>query len=140
VPVTRSITPVFEGGSQGVPVPFTQYVQKPVVQSSAVQVQLSLTTGMVAAYMLGAQTVPPRTESGPPVLSRIPYVNRLFKTTPIQPETRHALVLVSAEACQVATGREFAEEYRKAIREGRLEDAKQWAAKALAADPACFAK
>jgi hypothetical protein len=33
VPVTTQITPVFEGGSQGQPIPFTQFLQVPDVRT-----------------------------------------------------------------------------------------------------------
>ena len=31
-PITTFITPVFENGSQGLPIPFTQFLQQPTVQ------------------------------------------------------------------------------------------------------------
>ncbi|AWM36714.1 Bacterial type II and III secretion system protein [Gemmata obscuriglobus] len=37
IPVTTQITPVFEGGAQGKPVPFTQFVQAPDVRKESVE-------------------------------------------------------------------------------------------------------
>src|SRR4029079_675848 len=36
-PITTFITPVFEGGSQGVPIPFTQFLQQPAFTTLNIQ-------------------------------------------------------------------------------------------------------
>jgi type II secretory pathway component GspD/PulD (secretin) len=36
-----------------------------------------------------------RTEFGPPVISQVPYLNRLFKNVGIGRETRHMMIMVT---------------------------------------------
>jgi hypothetical protein len=129
-------------------------------------------------------------ESGPPVLTNIPYVNRLFKNVGYSREKDHVLVLVTPRivvhaeeeqtapphalirtGCSPATGglaceaiemrcvpppakahvsdpsimsqkklAKLLEKYHQACVEGRLEDAKKLARRALTLDPACFDK
>ena len=45
VPVVTQITPVFEGGSQGKPIPFTQYLQVPDVKTEQVEKTVILSAG-----------------------------------------------------------------------------------------------
>ena len=44
------------------------------------------------------------------------------------------------EVTEIPLARALVDDYRTAIAEGKLEDAKRFAEKALAADPACFVK
>ena len=95
-PVTTFITPVFEGGSQGQPIPFTQFLQQPAFTNLTIQ-----TTVVVPGRRHGAagrasrQLQEGRNEFGPPVLSKIPYLNRLFKNVGIGRETRHIMIMVT---------------------------------------------
>jgi type II secretory pathway component GspD/PulD (secretin)/tetratricopeptide (TPR) repeat protein len=94
-PVTTLITPVFEGGAQGQPVPFTQFVQQP--QFASVQIQ---TTVMVpdggTVIMGGLKTLSEgRNEFGPPVLSKIPYIDRLFRNVGYGREAQSLLLMVT---------------------------------------------
>ena len=41
-PVTNFITPIFEGGAQGQPVPFTQFIQQPTVNTWKVDLTMSI--------------------------------------------------------------------------------------------------
>jgi type II secretory pathway component GspD/PulD (secretin) len=94
-PVTTFITPVFEGGVQGKPLPFTQYIQLPKFTKVAVHKMLSIPDGGTAV-LSGWKTVHDvRDAYGPPILSRIPYVNRLFKNVGYGPQTEYHLVLVT---------------------------------------------
>ncbi len=74
VPVTITITPVFEGGSQGQPIPFTQFLQAPDLKTQTVEKTVIVPTG--GTVILGGWN-----EAGvrPPLLSKIPYLNRLCK-------------------------------------------------------------
>lgn len=56
----------------------------------------SLAEGSALAFPGGPVTELVRTENGPPVLSRIPYVNRLFKQVGYGSETMQTLILVSS--------------------------------------------
>ena len=94
-PVTAFITPVFEGGSQGVPIPFTQFFQQPAFQTISVQTTVAVPDGGTV-LMGGLKTMSEgRNEFGPPVVSNIPYLNRLFKNTAIGRETRHIMLMVT---------------------------------------------
>lgn len=93
VPVTTMITPVFEGGSQGRPVPFTQYVQAPKIKTDSAERAACVPDG--GTLVVGGWTEPgSRVQSGPPVLSQIPYVSRLFKNVGIGPD-REVVVLAT---------------------------------------------
>jgi type II secretory pathway component GspD/PulD (secretin) len=79
VPVVTKVTPVFEGGSLGVPVPFTQYLQAPRLKTDSAEGAARVPDG--GTLVVGGWTEPGgRVEMTPPVLGQIPYVNRLFKT------------------------------------------------------------
>jgi type II secretory pathway component GspD/PulD (secretin) len=85
IPVTTQIKPVFEGGSQGVPIPFTQFVQAPpAVSHQRVQVTAVVPVGGTVALRGWREPSQPCCEPCP-VLSEIPYVNRLFKPAPARP-------------------------------------------------------
>lgn len=94
-PVTAFITPVFEGGSQGVPIPFTQFFQQPTFNNITVQTTVQVPDGGTVV-MGGLKTLSEgRNEFGPPVLSSIPYVNRLFRNQGIGRETKHIMIMVT---------------------------------------------
>jgi type II secretory pathway component GspD/PulD (secretin) len=94
-PVTTFITPVFEGGSQGVPIPFTQFLQQPAFTTLTVQTTVVCPDGGTV-LMGGLKTLQEgRNEFGPPFLSKIPYLNRLFKNVGIGRETRHVMLMVT---------------------------------------------
>ena len=94
-PVTVFITPVFEGGSQGQPIPFTQFYQQPSFSQIEVQTTVSVPDG--GTVLLGGLKAMSegRNEFGPPVISQIPYLNRLFKNVGIGRETRHIMIMVT---------------------------------------------
>ena len=94
-PITTFITPTFEGGFQGQPIPFTQYVQQPTFSTIFVQTTVVVPDG--GTVMIGGlktlQEGP--NEYGPPVLSKIPYINRLFKNVGYGREARSLLMMVT---------------------------------------------
>jgi hypothetical protein len=94
-PVTTFITPVFEGGSQGIPIPFTQFLQQPGFTSVNISTTVVCPDG--GTVLLGGlkTATEGRNEFGPPFLSKIPYLNRLFKNVGIGRETRHVMVMVT---------------------------------------------
>jgi hypothetical protein len=94
-PVTSMITPTFEGGAQGAPVPFTQYVQQPRISKIAVNKTLCIPDGGTALFFAGKRTSEEAGQFGPPVLSKIPYVNGLFKNTEQSRETECVLFMVT---------------------------------------------
>jgi type II secretory pathway component GspD/PulD (secretin) len=165
-PVTTFITPVFEGGAVGQPVPFTQFLQQPNFANMAFDRKLSLPDGGTV-LLTGFQVMSEgKNEFAPSMLSRIPYLNRLFKNPGYINEPLQVMLLVtprifiasedetrSVLAHQVSNLRganpsEAVSEplpvllakYRQACAENRLTDAQALAAKALLMDPACFGK
>jgi Flp pilus assembly secretin CpaC len=94
-PIVTPIQPVFEGGAQGKPVPFTQFVQQPAINTLAIDRTVAIPDG--GTVLLGGlkRTVEGRNEYGPPVLSKVPYISRLFKNVGTCRETENVLVLVT---------------------------------------------
>lgn len=95
-PVTTMVTPVVEGGSQGQPIPFTQFIQQPAFRETAVETAATVPDGGTIAVRAGKRTVQVRSEFGPPVLSQIPYLNRLFKNVGIAEVEQDVVVLATA--------------------------------------------
>jgi type II secretory pathway component GspD/PulD (secretin) len=94
-PVTAFITPSFEGGFVGQPIPFTQFIQQPTFNVINVQTTVSVPDGGTVV-LGGLKTLSEgRNEFGPPVLSKIPYLNRLFRNTGYGREAQSTLILVT---------------------------------------------
>ena len=94
-PFTTFVIPVFEGGSQGQPVPFTQFLQQPAFTTLNINTTVVCPDG--GTVLLGGfkQVSEGRNEFGPPVLSKVPYLNRLFKNVGIGRETTHIMIMVT---------------------------------------------
>jgi type II secretory pathway component GspD/PulD (secretin)/tetratricopeptide (TPR) repeat protein len=94
-PVTTFITPVFEGGAQGQPIPFTQFIQQPNVATVQIQTTVSIPDGGTVV-LGGLKTLSEgRNEFGPPVLSKIPYIDRIFKNVGYGREAQSLLLMVT---------------------------------------------
>jgi type II secretory pathway component GspD/PulD (secretin) len=94
-PITTFITPIFEGGSQGVPIPFTQFLQQPSFTSLNISTTVICPDGGTV-LLGGLKTLQEgRNEFGPPFLSNIPYLNRLFKNVGIGRQTTHIMIMVT---------------------------------------------
>jgi type II secretory pathway component GspD/PulD (secretin) len=109
-PITAFITPVFEGGSQGTPIPFTQFFQQPTTTTITVSTTVVAPDGGTVV-LGGLKTMSEgRNEFGPPMLSQVPYLNRLFKNTGVGRDTRHIMmmvtprIIITTEEEQLATG------------------------------------
>jgi type II secretory pathway component GspD/PulD (secretin) len=188
-PIMTSVTPILADGSRGEPVPFTQYIQQPKVMHHDVQNTLAIPDGGTAVLSGWTTQREVADEFGPPILSKIPYVNRLFKNVGYGQETEHVLLMVTprivihAEEEQDTESRALSgtfisgghlygrpereekapsptakthasdpamasqkkvahllEKYHQACAEGRLDEAKKLARRALTLDPACFDK
>ena len=94
-PITTFITPVFEGGAVGQPVPFTQFLQQPTFNSISVNTTVNVPDG--GTVLLGGlkRLSEGRNEFGPPILSNIPYLDRLFKNVGYGRETTSLLMMVT---------------------------------------------
>jgi type II secretory pathway component GspD/PulD (secretin) len=94
-PITTFITPVFDNGAQGQPVPFTAYVQQPNFAHVEVNTAVSIPDGGTV-LLGGLKTLREgRNEFGPPILSKLPYVNRLFKNVGYGREAESLLIMVT---------------------------------------------
>jgi type II secretory pathway component GspD/PulD (secretin) len=111
------------------------------------------------------RVVETRTECGPPVVNRIPYVNRLFRSVGYGRESQTMVVMVtpriiiseeeetkatatpaSEKVAPEPAGRqekvvaELLRAYQAACAEGKSDEARKYARAALAIDPTCFRK
>jgi type II secretory pathway component GspD/PulD (secretin) len=94
-PVTTFVTPVFEGGSQGLPIPFTQFLQQPSFSNLNIQTTVVCPDGGTV-LLGGLKTLGEgRNEFGPPFFSKVPYLNRLVKNVGIGRETTHIMIMVT---------------------------------------------
>jgi Flp pilus assembly secretin CpaC len=94
-PVTAPVPTAEEGGAPGQPAMATQFIQQPKVTTLGLEKTLSIPDG--GTVLLGGwkRLREARNEFGPPVLSRIPYVNRLFKNVGYGREAETVLMMVT---------------------------------------------
>jgi type II secretory pathway component GspD/PulD (secretin) len=95
MPIVVPIFPLFDGQATGQPVVFTQYVQQPVRSFISVQTTVAVPDG--GTVLMGGlkRLSEGRNEYGPPVLSKIPYLNRLFKNVGYGRNTESLLLMVT---------------------------------------------
>ena len=96
VPVTAPVERQEPDGTTSEPVPFTQYVQRPNFDAHALDVTVSIPAGGTALIRGWRHMHEARQEFEPPVLSKIPYVSRLFKNVAYGREPEQVLILVTA--------------------------------------------
>jgi type II secretory pathway component GspD/PulD (secretin)/tetratricopeptide (TPR) repeat protein len=94
-PITTFITPVFEGGFTGQPVPFTQFLQQPAFNTITVRTTVNVPDG--GTVLLGGlkRLSEGRSEFGTPILSKIPYLSRLFRNVGYGRDTESLLMMVT---------------------------------------------
>jgi type II secretory pathway component GspD/PulD (secretin)/tetratricopeptide (TPR) repeat protein len=94
-PVVVPIFPQLDGSGTGQPVVFTQYIQQPVINSVSVQTTVSVPDG--GTVLMGGLKLlsEERKEFGPPILSKIPYLSRLFKNTSYGRDAQSLLMMVT---------------------------------------------
>ena len=137
-PITAIVTPVFEGGSQGQPIPFTQFIQRPNISNLQIQSTVDLADNSSAVIYMGKQMVPHDRKDPRTPMAKIPYVSRLFRKA--DRESQHVIVIATASVAEIPIAQALLEDYRKAVADGRLDEAKTLAIRAIQADPKCFAK
>jgi type II secretory pathway component GspD/PulD (secretin) len=98
VPLFPIVTPIqvfFEGGFSGPTVNFTQFIQQPVFNTITVNTTVAVPDG--GTVLMGGlkRLSEGRQEFGPPVLSKIPYINRLFKNTGYGRDTESLMIMVT---------------------------------------------
>ncbi len=94
-PVVTPIFPLFDGTATGQPVVFTQFVQQPRLTRVSVQTTVAVPDG--GTVLMGGlkRLSEGRNEFGPPVLSKIPYLNRLFRNQAYGRSAESLLIMVT---------------------------------------------
>jgi type II secretory pathway component GspD/PulD (secretin) len=94
-PTTVIVTPTFEGGFVGQPIPFTQFLQQPKFSNTTINTTVMVPDG--GTVVLGGlkSLSEGRNEAGPPVLSKIPYLNRFVKNTGYGREAQSMMIMVT---------------------------------------------
>lgn len=96
VPVVTYVSPMFKDGSKGPSVPFTQYLQVPQIETVMIEKNnLTIPSGAHAILAGPTRVKEMRQEFGPPVLSKIPYLNRMYKNVGIGRESARIYLIVS---------------------------------------------
>jgi type II secretory pathway component GspD/PulD (secretin) len=99
VPLIPVVTPIFpasfEGGQVQNPVIFTQFIQQPVFNTIMVMTSVAVPDG--GTILMGGlkRLSEGRNEFGPPILSKIPYINRLFRNVGYGREVESLLMMVT---------------------------------------------
>lgn len=158
-PVTIIQARTGQDGKPAEPMPFTTFIEEPKVITRAVNDQLAIQPGQSAIIYAGAATMETRVENTPAMLSRIPYLNRLFKNVSYGMESNHLILVLTprvispekpcvnqckAEAVVKAMPHHqlplLLKAYHAACAEGDMDDARRLAIECLAIDPTCFGK
>lgn len=95
IPVTTILQAQFANGGVGQPVPYTQFLQQPRFSNLEVQTVVVVPDGGTVVMGGLKYMTEGRNEFGPPVLSKIPYLNRLFKNVAYGREGRSILIMVT---------------------------------------------
>jgi type II secretory pathway component GspD/PulD (secretin) len=93
VPLMPVAVPVKD--SEGNSVQFQQFVQQPQLSRLSIEKMVAIPDGGTVVFGGCRKSAEVRNEYGPPVLSKVPYVNRLFKNVGYGREVRQVLVLVT---------------------------------------------
>jgi type II secretory pathway component GspD/PulD (secretin) len=94
-PVVTPIFPLFDGTATGQPVVFTQFIQQPRLSRVSVQTTVAVPDG--GTVLMGGlkRLSEGRNEFGPPVLSKIPYLSRLFRNIGYGRSAESLLIMVT---------------------------------------------
>ena len=94
-PVVTPIFPLFDGTATGQPVVFTQFVQQPRLTRVSVQTTVAVPDG--GTVLMGGlkRLSEGRNEFGPPVISKIPYLSRLFRNIGYGRSAESLLIMVT---------------------------------------------
>jgi type II secretory pathway component GspD/PulD (secretin) len=94
-PLVVPVFTAFDGTSTGQPVVFTQFIQQPNFVTVGVLTTVSVPDGGTV-LMGGLKSLSEaRSEYGPPILSKIPYIDRLFKNVGYGRDTQSLLIMVT---------------------------------------------
>jgi type II secretory pathway component GspD/PulD (secretin) len=94
-PIVVPIFPNLDNTGTGQPVVFTQFIQQP--RTTAVSVATTVAVPDGGTVLMGGmkRLSEGRTEFGPPILSKIPYINRLFKNVGYGRNAESLLIMVT---------------------------------------------
>jgi hypothetical protein len=95
LPVTCMVTPKFVDGGVGQAMPLTQFIQAPELKTLVIDANLCVPNGETILVYGGKVERMCKFEHKVPVLSKIPYLNRLFHKVTTEPTTEHMLVLAT---------------------------------------------
>jgi type II secretory pathway component GspD/PulD (secretin) len=93
-PITTIVGPTGDD-AKSQPVPVTQYLQQPQVNTIDIKNTMRIADGQTAVLGGWKNTKMVRKEFGPPTLSKIPYVDRVFKKVGYGRESENVLFLVT---------------------------------------------
>ncbi len=94
-PIVQLVPTVLDGGVVTSPVAFTQFFQQPVFNTVSVVTTVAVPDG--GTVLLGGlkRLSEGRNEFGPPVLSKIPYLDRLFRNVGYGREVQNLMMMVT---------------------------------------------
>jgi type II secretory pathway component GspD/PulD (secretin) len=94
-PIVQLVPTVLDGGITTSPVAFTQFFQQPVFNTVSVVTTVAVPDG--GTVLLGGlkRLSEGRNEFGPPVLSKIPYLDRLFRNVGYGREVQNLMMMVT---------------------------------------------
>jgi type II secretory pathway component GspD/PulD (secretin) len=94
-PVVTPIFPQFDGSFTGQPIVFTQFIQQPIVTTVSIRTTVAVPDG--GTVLMGGlkRLSEGRNEFGPPILSKIPFIDRLYKNVGYGREAESLLIMVT---------------------------------------------
>jgi type II secretory pathway component GspD/PulD (secretin) len=94
-PIVQLVPTVLDGNIQSSPVAFTQFFQQPVFNTVSVVTTVAVPDG--GTVLMGGlkRLSEGRNEFGPPVLSKIPYLDRLFRNVGYGREVQNLMLMVT---------------------------------------------
>ncbi len=95
VPVITHLKCKADGEGRTQVVPVQQFVQQPSVRKLKVDKSFVVADGKTAVVHWGQRVVEGRNESGPPVLSEVPYLGRMFRNVGYARETETLVLLIT---------------------------------------------
>ncbi len=96
-PVTTFITPVFEGGAQGQPIPFTQFIQQPTQFKRTVTNAFGIADGQTGLIYGGHTARTDKQIERVPFFADLPIVGGLFETECDKPVSNHLVYMVTPQ-------------------------------------------
>jgi type II secretory pathway component GspD/PulD (secretin) len=94
-PITTIVQTTYDVNLPGPPVPIVQYIQQPQINRITVNTTVNVPDG--GTVLMGGLKIlrEGRNEFGPPILSKIPYLNRLWKNTGYGRDADSLMIMVT---------------------------------------------